>query len=160
MALIWDDNGNDGLYLGLNYGIYYIDNTFTEWQPYSNNLPNVQIAEFDINNTTNMLYAASYGRGLWVSPLVDDVLSVSDRFSESKIKLYPNPATNELTISLLDPTEADIRVYDLLGKLMIYEANQFVANSHRLDVSSLMSGTYFIRINSEYGTVTKKFIKN
>ena len=89
LALIWDDNGNDGLYLGMNYGIYYIDNTFTEWQPYSNNLPNVQIAELDINNTTNMLYAASYGRGLWVSPLVDDVLSVSDRFSESKVKIYP-----------------------------------------------------------------------
>ena len=97
---------------------------------------------------------------MWVSPLVDDVLSISDRFIESNVSLYPNPATSQLTISLLDTAEADIRVYDLVGKLMIYEANKLIANKHTLDISSLAAGAFFIRINSEYGTVTKKFIKN
>ena len=48
-ALVWEDNGNDGLYLGMNYGVFYIDNTFSEWQPFSNNLPNVIISELEIN---------------------------------------------------------------------------------------------------------------
>jgi len=159
LSVIWDDNGEDGLYVGMNYGIFYIDNTFSDWQPYSNNLPNVIINELDINNETNMLYAGSYGRGLWVSPLANGGLGISDRFFEDLIKLYPNPATSEITISLLETTKADIRVFDLLGKLMIYEADKLIVNSHSVDVSSLNSGVYFIRINSEKGTVTKKFIK-
>src|SRR5690606_5303578 len=50
LSVVWDNNGKDGLYLGMDYGIYYIDNTFTDWQPYSNLLPNVIINELDINN--------------------------------------------------------------------------------------------------------------
>ncbi|GHC63348.1 T9SS type A sorting domain-containing protein [Ulvibacter litoralis] len=160
LALVWDDNGQDGLYLGMDYGVYYIDNTFTEWQPYSNNLPNVIINELDINNETNMLYAATYGRGLWVSPLVEDNLGVADKLSGESIQVHPNPATNELTISLAETIEADVRVFDVLGKVKIYEANVFLDNNHTINLESLASGVYFVRINSEKGTVTKKFIKN
>lgn len=160
LALIWDDNGQDGLYLGMDYGIYYIDNTFTDWQPYSNNLPNVIINELDINNETNMLYAATYGRGLWVSPLVEDNLSVEDVLSDNSFRIHPNPASNEITITLAEALEADVRVFDVLGKLKIYEANIFLDGNHTVDLESLTSGIYFIRVNTEKGTVTKKFIKN
>lgn len=40
LALVWDDNGRDGLYLGMNYGVYYIDNQYTEWNLFNNKLPN------------------------------------------------------------------------------------------------------------------------
>jgi len=159
LALVWDDNGKDGLYLGMDYGIYYIDNTFSEWQPYNNNMPNVIIGELDINNATNMLYAGSYGRGLWVSPLVDDVLGITDTLFESSVQLYPNPAASEITILLSEPAEIDIRVFDVLGKLHMFEANKLISGTHNLNISSLNSGLYFVRINSEKGTVTKKFIK-
>lgn len=159
LAVIWDDNGADGLYVGMTYGVYYIDNTFTEWQPYNTNLPNVIINEFDINNTTNTLYAGTYGRGLWASPLAFPALGVSDNFSEDSFQVYPNPAGSELTISLLESSEIDIRVFNLLGKLMIYEPNRLVENEHTMNVSSLATGVYFVRISSENGTVTKRFIK-
>ena len=70
LALVWDDNTEDGLYLGMDYGIYYIDNTFANWQPFSNNLPNVIINELEINTVDGNIYAGSYGRGLWASPKV------------------------------------------------------------------------------------------
>jgi hypothetical protein len=47
-----------------------------------------------------------------------------------------------------------------LGKLVIYQPNISISQSHILDVSKLNSGVYFIRINSDAGTVTKKIIKN
>ncbi|RMA58483.1 T9SS type A sorting domain-containing protein [Ulvibacter antarcticus] len=159
LSVIWDDNGADALYLGMDYGIYYIDNTFSEWQPYNNNIPNVIINEFDINHTTGMIYAGTYGRGLWVSPVGRPGLGISDLFSENDLKLYPNPAGDQISISLPRTVEADIRVFSVLGKLMIYEANQTVSNNYTLSLSSLASGMYFIRINSENGTVTKQFIK-
>lgn len=160
LTLIWDNNGEDGLYLGMNYGIYYIDNTFTDWQPYSNLLPNVMVNELEINNVTNMLYAATYGRGLWVSPLVEGTAGVEDRISENNVAIYPNPATSEFTIALPKSMKAEIRVFDITGKLLIYEADALIANKHKVDVSSLSSGTYFIRLNTEEGTATKKLLIN
>jgi len=160
IALVWDNNNKEGLYLGMDYGIYYIDNTFTEWQPYSNNLPNVIINELDINNTTNMLYAGSYGRGLWESPLVEDlILGVDDRIKASDVALIPNPATSEVNIVFPVSLEVDIRVYDITGKLMIYNRDVQVAGNYMMNVSSLVDGVYFIRLNSAQGTITKKLIK-
>ena len=159
LAVIWDDNGKDGLYLGMDYGIFYIDDTFSEWQPYSNNLPNVIINELDINNTTNLLYAGSYGRGTWVTPLVDDVLGASDFLDQASVLLFPNPANNEVTLKFAAPVEADFRVFDITGKLVIYEANVSVLGQHTLNTSALQNGTYFVRINSDKGTITKKFVR-
>lgn len=160
LSLIWDDNGEDGLYLGMNYGIFYIDNTFTDWQPYSNLLPNVMVNELEINNVTNMLYAATYGRGLWVSPLVGGTAGVEDRISENNVTIYPNPATSEFTIALPKTMKAEIRIFDITGKLLIYEADAMIATKHTVNVSSLSSGTYFVRVNSEEGTATKKLLIN
>ena len=160
LAVVWDDNGNDGLYVGMNYGIYYIDKGLTEWQPFSNNIPNVQINELEINNETNMLYAATYGRGLWASPVEVPVLGVDDKILEENVSVYPNPANDILNVKLSQNLEADIRVFDTLGKLVVYQANISIAGSHSISVSNLNSGIYFVRINTGAGTVTKKFIKN
>ncbi len=160
LAVIWDDNGKEGLYLGMDYGIYYIDNTFTDWQTYSNLLPNVIINELDINNTTNMLYAGSYGRGLWASPLVDSTVGIEEVISDSNVSIYPNPATSEFTIALPKTMKAEVRIFDITGKLLIYEANALIANRYTVDVSSLSSGTYFVRLNTEEGTATKKLLIN
>ncbi|WP_347374828.1 T9SS type A sorting domain-containing protein [Aequorivita sp. Q41] len=160
LALTWDDNGKEGLYLGMDYGIYYIDNTYTDWQPYSNLLPNVIINELEINNTTNMLYAATYGRGLWVSPLVDSTAGVEDVLSESSVSVYPNPATSEITIELPKAMNGEIRIFDITGKLLVFEAQTLIPNKHTVNVSSLPSGVYFVRLNSEEGTATKKLLIN
>ena len=157
-AVVWDDNGQDGLYLGMDYGIYYIDNTFTDWQPYSNLLPNVYVNELEINKVDGLLYAGTYGRGLWASPLVTGVAGIEDRISENNVSLYPNPANSQFTIALPKAMKAEIRVFDISGKLLLKEAKQLISNKHSIDVSSLSSGTYFVRINSEEGTATKKLL--
>ncbi len=159
-AVVWDDNGNDGLYLGMDYGIYYIDNTFTDWQPYSNLLPNVYVNELEINKIDGLLYAATYGRGLWASPLVTGVAGIEDRISASNVSLYPNPTSSEFTIALPIAMKAEIRVFDISGKLLIFKDEATISNKHMVNVSSLSKGTYFVRINSEEGTVTKKLLVN
>lgn len=159
LAVVWDDHANNGLYLGMDFGVYYIDDSFTEWQPYSNLLPNVIINELEINHTTDMLYAGSYGRGLWVSPLVEPILGTTDRIRTSDVSVHPNPANETVTISFVEPLDAEIRVFDVSGKLVIYEADSALSTDHSLNISHLNAGVYFIRINSEAGSVTKKLIK-
>lgn len=68
-ALVWENSTSNRLYVGMNYGIYYIDDLITEWQVFATNLPNVRIYELEINTSNQMLYAGTYGRGAWRSPL-------------------------------------------------------------------------------------------
>ncbi len=159
LSVVWDDNGADALYVGMNYGLYYIDNTFSEWQPYNNNLPNVIINEMEINSVDGKIYAGTYGRGLWASPKGNPSLGTQDFLSESNIALYPNPANTTVTINLQKSVDADIRVFDILGKLVIYQPDVTIPKEHTIDVSELNNGIYFIRINSDKGAVTKKLIK-
>ncbi len=159
LAVVWDDNGKDGLYLGMDYGIFYIDNTFDEWQDYSNLLPNVMINELEVNTETRMLYAGSYGRGLWISPLVERELSTQDNVFEKSLKLYPNPTTTEITLEFAKSIEGEVRVFDITGKLLIFDAEAKFLNKYKMNVSALAPGTYFVRINTLEGTATKKFLK-
>tara|TARA_R110002072_G_scaffold16233_3_gene63997 strand:- start:200369 stop:202861 length:2493 start_codon:yes stop_codon:yes gene_type:complete len=161
LAVVWHDNGADGLYVGMDYGIYYIDAGLDEWQPFSNNIPNVIINELEIHTERNEIYAASYGRGLWVSPTADPTIVLgtgSNTFAEG-ISMYPNPVENTLTIASVLASSAAIRVYDATGKLVLFERDIDLGGSTTLDVSSLTSGVYFVRINAENGTATKKLLK-
>jgi len=160
LAVVWDDNNRNGLYVGLDFGVFYIDDTVTEWQPFSNLLPNVIISELEINYETDLIYAGTFGRGLWVSPLADELLNVTDAAFANSIILHPNPAFSEVTLSFENQLErAELRIFDLSGKLVYFETDQEMSRSKILDVSGLTSGVYFIRINSEEGTATKRLIK-
>ena len=159
LALVWDNNGEDGLYLGMDYGIFYIDNTFNEWQPYSTNLPNVIINELEINSADGKIYAGTYGRGIWASPYVPHLLNTTSLLNDTDVEIFPNPVKNSVTLNFKKGAEADFRIYDQLGKLVRYEPNVYISQPYSIDISELSSGIYFIRINSDIGTITKRLIK-
>lgn len=60
---------NGGVYVSTDVGVFYWDNTLSGWQPYSQGLPNVVVTELEINYASNKLRAATYGRGMWETPL-------------------------------------------------------------------------------------------
>lgn len=161
LAIVWDDNGQDGLYVGLDYGIYYIDNTFTEWQPFFTNIPNVIVNELEINVEDEKIYAGTYGRGLWASPKFEPeiILTTPSVLSQIAITIAPNPVSNEVNILGNLESEVDIRVFDISGKLLIYKSNIPFSNSYSFDVSTLDNGAYFVRLGTNLGTITKKIIK-
>jgi photosystem II stability/assembly factor-like uncharacterized protein len=156
-ALAWHDNGENGLYLGMDYGVYYIDDTFTEWQPFSNGLPNVNMSELEINTIDGKLYAATYGRGLWATDLFDATLGV-DEFALESFEVYPNPAKSQVTLQWDKSDLVTVKVFDALGKLMYFTKNSDISQPTQLDVSNYASGLYFVRINTLNGFVTKKLI--
>ena len=70
-ALVWENVAANRLFVGMNYGIYYIDDNNAQYQIYANNLPNVRVYEMEINTAKGMLYAGTYGRGVFRSLLPD-----------------------------------------------------------------------------------------
>lgn len=73
-----------------------------------------------------------------------------------EFKLYPNPVRNELRIMTnTDITGAQIRVFDVTGRLML--VTRQATNS--IDVSHLVPGIYTLVFTKNGTTVTHRFIK-
>ncbi|MGB1211453.1 MAG: choice-of-anchor J domain-containing protein [Lacinutrix venerupis] len=91
----------------------------------------------------------------------DENLSV-DSFSINNITigLFPNPASNMLTIS--NPNQEQLEqatITDITGRVVkTYNLNGTVENNTTIDVSSLSSASYFMTIKSNTGAVTKQLI--
>lgn len=162
LALVWDQNPDTTLYLGMNYGIYYIHLHEDEWTTYNTNLPNVIINELEIHNETQLIYAATYGRGLWVSKKADynlDRTGISEpnqSFSDL-INVYPNPASGVLHIEATQIPElkGSVEMYNGQGQLVRVQKNADFPKID-LDVTTLTPGIYYLKVGSTQGTCTFK----
>ena len=68
-SIVYQTGTEDGLYVGTDLGVFYTDNTYSNWQPFTTGLPLVQVMELEIHYPTEKLRAATYGRGLWETDL-------------------------------------------------------------------------------------------
>lgn len=53
------------LFAGTDIGVYYRDTTMASWLPYKTGMPIVQVTDLKVDTSTNTLYAATFGRGIW-----------------------------------------------------------------------------------------------
>jgi hypothetical protein len=90
---------------------------------------------------------------------VDENLSIEDEtLNTFRIKSNPVNQNLELNFSQNLP-EGELVILDLLGKSIITR-EVINSNSALIDVSSLKSGLYIVKISSENSTQSKRFIKN
>jgi photosystem II stability/assembly factor-like uncharacterized protein len=159
LCVLWDDNGYNGLYVGMNYGIFYLDDRYDDWVPYNNYLPNVRVNELEINYEEGKLYAGTYGRGLWVSDVFETpTSSVKENKNPLNVKLFPNPTNDLLQISTEENLISELRVYDYSGRLHFHEKNTDISN-RKINVSNLQAGTYILLIANTQGVNSYKFTK-
>jgi hypothetical protein len=87
------------------------------------------------------VYRSTKTYGTWFNSSV-----ATNTYLPDDISIYPNPASIKLTISFVSgaPEKFKAVVYSLLGEALIAENNQI-----SLDVSSLHTGQYFLRIFTE-----------
>ena len=121
-------DGNNALFVGTSLGVYRTDDTLTEWEQYSTNLPNTAYSDLEISPDDGVIVASSYGRGAWISPIPftqpsDEVKFVNLEVSQTSITcsdIIPNLTvenlgTNPITaveVSYLLNGEADSFTYN------------------------------------------------
>jgi hypothetical protein len=90
---------------------------------------------------------------------VDFAEGIDENSIANMVQLYPNPTNATIEIRL-DETQLQVkecRVYDIYGKLInIVPVHTDIT---KIDVNHLAAGVYFVRMNSDLGTITKKFVK-
>lgn len=90
----------------------------------------------------------------YVSDVEGATLSV-DNFSASEFNVYPNPVTSGyVNITSTNANDISVAIYDILGKRVI---NTNVLNN-RVNVSSLNTGIYMLRISQNGKSITKKLV--
>ncbi|MFA7401203.1 MAG: T9SS type A sorting domain-containing protein [Bacteroidales bacterium] len=74
--------------------------------------------------------------------------------SINNLRIYPNPATTQLSIDYGDYIIKDVKIYDVTGRCIKQE--EVNLNRISIDVSDLHRGIYFLKINTEKGSLTRK----
>ena len=106
--------------------------------------------EADSANTAKMLYFEAKA----LNPVAINELSELD------VQLYPNPASNFLTISGLEGISGKVEVYNILGK----EVSSILfngGNTFKMSVADLQPGVYILKLydndtNRNYSTTFQK----
>jgi len=76
--------------------------------------------------------------------------------SENSVSVYPIPATSYITISA-DEQITSIKMIDMQGRTVLTDANVSLSKLN-LDVSSVQSGSYIIRVTTVKGSIQRKVI--
>lgn len=82
---------------------------------------------------------------------------INEKDGLQTIQLYPNPVLNELTVKSEETIE-NLSFYGMDGK-QIENESFFYGQSAKVNTRDLVSGIYFVRVQTDKGIGTKKFIK-
>lgn len=87
----------------------------------------------------------------------DCLIGIKDIEADKVISLYPNPAKNQINIEYPESLNIqNLKIVNILGQ-DVYVASVNNDSSIQLDVSSLTSGIYYIHVNTQEGTIIRKF---
>ncbi len=155
-CIVYQNGSNDGLFIGTDLGVFYRDAGMSDWIPYNNGLPNVIVNDLEISYQNTKLWAGTFGRGLWSSGLS---IGINEYEFSNSISVYPNPTDGIFTVASSLPAEKlDIEISNAIGeKLYQVKINN---NNTEIDLSKVSNGIYFVKVNSQKGTTTKKIVLN
>ena len=110
------------------------------------------------SNTASIYF--DYNHPIITEPAVTTFveLGTKDFDFNNYFTLYPNPTNGILNINFKQAIEIqNIGIYNVLGQMVVSVPNAKGVTS--VDVSSLSTGNYFIKVVSDKGTSNAKFIK-
>jgi len=90
----------------------------------------------------------------------ENTVSIRPPVYKEKLPVYPNPANDLLQIDLqdFDLTEAPLAIYNAAGSLVLTQ--QVDISSAQVVVKDLPKGLYVIKVNTQKGVLTGRFVKN
>ncbi len=174
---IIDRNDPDILVVGTSNGVWLTENGGASWSNASAGFDGTPVYEvrqswrtWDEGNTRpGEIYIGTFGRGIWSSA---SYLGLTDGGNGSnsvetfktKLKTYPNPTTDNttLTFNLAETSNVLVNVYSISGILVktVSQKNMSAgAQTLKIDGDDLQNGTYIVKFMAGKQNETVKFIK-
>jgi hypothetical protein len=83
--------------------------------------------------------------------------NISDTFLAQNVQIYPNPASDILSIEVQNMQLKEVEILDLMGRII----QSYKTENMRFDMplAQQKAGSYFVKIVSDKGAVVKRFVK-
>lgn len=115
------------------------------------------IQAIDSSGNTISLSTTSTPDTLWIKSL-GDISKTKDLLLQKAVQLYPNPATDQITINTGNLNFSNINVINSLGQTVREVVPTSGQNLIKIDVNQWNPGLYIARITTEKGVIEKQFI--
>lgn len=150
---------DNGIYIGTDFGVYYLHDGLPDWTAFSDGLPNVVISELEIDYPSLKLRAATYGRGVWESDL-DHFTGVNPIAEKVIFSAYPSPTNGVITIKgdFSSVANGTLSVLDMLGREVFQTPVNPSFETWELDLSGHSAGQYTIRFTDDTRLINRPFI--
>jgi len=148
--------GNGVLLAGTNnLGVYATINKGNTWVAFNDGLDtlccNAQVA------VTDSFYYVTLNDTVIYRRPTHDLMAITNLATEPTISLFPNPATDKITISLPENTSSfSYKLYDMQGRLQF--AGKTSNTQTELNVATLPRGLYVLKIITNKQSVAKKIV--
>jgi Secretion system C-terminal sorting domain len=114
---------------------------------YSPTMPFGTNTLINVDNTANT-------EDVFVAKL-SNIVGINEMNYSENISVYPNPATNDLTIEVSQ--KSLIEIYNIEGRLI--ESTKTNNSFTKIDISWLSKGMYFLKASNDLGNAVVKFVK-
>jgi hypothetical protein len=127
---------------------------------YSDTAETFTIPNINVENSVSVIIN---GNSIGSNRVIFDDLSYTcysalsvEEFNTDSIKLHPNPVKNNLTVDLKSDVNTNLEIYDILGKRVFRST---INKTSTINLQSLKTGIYIVKITQDNSTITKKLIK-
>ncbi|MBU2938319.1 T9SS type A sorting domain-containing protein [Lacinutrix sp. C3R15] len=145
--------------IGTELGVWYTTN-FSDasptWTQSYNGMSNVAVLDLDLRDD-NMVFAASYGRGIFSGEFTPDSLSI-DENTESTFSIFPNPSNGTINIKVAqDYGKVAASIFDMNGK-QVYSSELSLNQQSTINANHLATGMYVLKIQGANFSHSEKLI--
>jgi hypothetical protein len=149
---------DESVYVCSAAGVWYKNNTMTNWINFSNGLPviatiNEFMCYFD-GTSNSRLKVAYYGRGVWESPTYSTLMGTSTLKDPSvlHLSLSPNPAADLVLVTCSAPTLSTVtlRIVSITGQQLLTKEVHFSNGNLReqLNLGGISAGVYVVELQT------------
>lgn len=161
-TLVYGPDAYHTLFVGMDAGVWYRNDTLSTWQLYATDLPNVVVSDLEVHVATQRLYAATFGRGIWQVDLPSVPTAVGDpSFAAARMELYPNPSNGHFRVRLegVPANKAAVQVINTLGAKVMQQDIQLSSKDATFDLSmDLAPGVYYLDLRAGGQHLSRKFV--
>ena len=86
-------------------------------------------------------------------------MGINEQMTERKIMISPNPAGHFIQFALPDTKNESIEIFSSNGQVVVSQPISKLNELIEIEISNLKTGFYFLKVYSEKGTFTGKFVK-
>ncbi len=157
-AIVFQKHSKDLVYIGTDFGVYYKDSTMSDWLPFNEGLPIVNISDLEINYTSETLFAATYGRGVWSSTLQSDYDAIQEKgIKFSSLRILPNPSSGVFRIFNSDQNAFEsIEIFNPMGVKVFSKSG--ISTQEEIHLENFPSGIYFITAKGKTNTAVSRIV--